>query len=103
MSSQVAYNRQWNKDNRDKRLQHERTHRQNKREWLKELKHKLFCIKCGKNHIACLDFHHKNPVEKDMGIAKMLYRWSKKKIEEEIAKCDVLCSNCHRKEHYGLL
>ena len=68
--------------------------------WFKEIKSQLFCIKCGENHISCLEFHHRDPNEKEKAICIVAYYWSKKRVLDEIAKCDVLCSNCHRKHHY---
>lgn len=66
-----------------------------------EIKSKLFCKECGETHISCLDFHHTNPNEKDIEVSSAVCRsWSKKKIEDEIKKCIVLCANCHRKLHY---
>ena len=60
-----------------------------------------FHSKCGEDHIACLDFHHQNPEEKEHNIAWMLaFGFSKEAILAEIDKCIVLCSNCHRKEHF---
>jgi hypothetical protein len=70
-------------------------------EWYKELKSKLKCEECGENHIACLVFHHKDPTKKKFNIAKCIRELTpKKRILEEIKKCRVLCSNCHRKWHY---
>lgn len=54
------------------------------------------CILCNEKHFAALDFHHINPNEKDKAIARAT---SKKWVEEEVKKCVVLCSNCHRKFH----
>lgn len=69
--------------------------------YINEIKSKLHCINCKENHVACLDFHHRNPDEKDFTIATaMLHGYKKDKILEEIAKCDVLCANCHRKLHW---
>lgn len=69
--------------------------------WLHDYKSKLKCSKCPENHISCLDFHHKDPKNKEVSIADAIkFCWSIKRILKEIEKCDVLCSNCHRKEHF---
>lgn len=60
---------------------------------------RIACVNCGESHIACLDFHHET--EKSVNISEMVTRmWSRSKIDEELNKCIVLCSNCHRKLHY---
>ncbi len=67
----------------------------------KEYKSNLICSKCGENHPACLDFHHRNPNEKIMDVGHMVFGgYSFENIKKEIEKCIVLCSNCHRKLHY---
>jgi hypothetical protein len=73
--------------------------RQKTREWLRDYKSRLSCIKCGESHPGCLDFHHKDPTQKDRAISQRS-SWSIKKLKAEIEKCEVLCANCHRKEHY---
>ena len=69
--------------------------------WIFELKAGLKCMKCGESHPACLDFHHRDPLGKDISVAG-LRGYSMTRILGEMAKCDVLCSNCHRKEHARL-
>lgn len=66
----------------------------------KDWKATLKCKRCDENHPACLDLHHLDPSQKDISVAKMARYFSIEKIKEEAAKCIVLCSNCHRKEHY---
>jgi hypothetical protein len=61
----------------------------------------LKCKVCGFNHPASLDFHHRNPEDKLKDISVL--KWSGCSNEtfiKEIEKCDVLCSNCHRIEHW---
>jgi hypothetical protein len=59
------------------------------------------CCVCGESEPGCLDFHHRDGDEKERSISKMIsYYSSWNRIEAEIRKCDVLCANCHRKEHY---
>ena len=58
------------------------------------------CSCCNEKEHACLDFHHLDG--KDKNVSAML-GMSDSKVEEEISKCVVLCANCHRKVHAGLL
>lgn len=78
--------------------------RQRKREirsWFEEYKSRLKCERCDEAHPACLEFHHREPDEKEIVISKALdWGWSVERILSEIAKCDVLCANCHRKQHW---
>lgn len=60
------------------------------------------CKVCGEAEIACLDFHHLDPNEKEHLVSSMMGR-NMEKLVEEINKCVVLCSNCHRKVHAGIL
>jgi hypothetical protein len=57
---------------------------------------------CGEKEICCLDFHHPEP-NKDKGISCLVKQKSKRKLMEEMKKCAVVCSNCHRKIHAGLM
>lgn len=61
---------------------------------------RMKCIKCGEADRACLDFHHRNPSEKDGNVSHMLQLGSVENAMKEAEKCDILCSNCHRKLHY---
>jgi hypothetical protein len=76
--------------------------------WRKRTKEELVklkggkCEKCGYNKcISALEFHHLNPEEKDFGISTKNLK-SLDKYKEEIKKCLLLCSNCHREEHEQL-
>lgn len=60
------------------------------------------CVKCGYNKcIAALEFHHRDPTQKEFQISK---RWSMtdEAVKKEIDKCDLLCANCHREVHYEM-
>ena len=57
------------------------------------------CVRCGfAGGIAAFQFHHRNPKEKDFGIGAVTQK-SWKVIKQELAKCDLLCANCHCLEH----
>lgn len=75
---------------------------QEKRQKLDEIKHCRGCFFCQEGEPVALDFHHRNPSEKKFTISAEIA----KPIElllEEAAKCEVICANCHRKLHHGLL
>ena len=57
------------------------------------------CCKCDyNNNYSCLDFHHRNPSEKEYTWNDMI-NLSEEQILEELEKCDVLCKNCHAELH----
>jgi hypothetical protein len=53
------------------------------------------CMDCGEANIIVLDFVHRDPKSKICQISDLLYK-SIPRIQSEIEKCDVVCSNCHR-------
>lgn len=58
------------------------------------------CERCGYNRcFAALDFHHIDPQSKSYTVGDA-YNRSWKKLKIEIDKYILLCSNCHREEHY---
>lgn len=60
------------------------------------------CVRCGEDDMCCLEFHHRTPGAKDFLLSQASTRgFSWEHIMEEIAKCDCLCANCHRKKHAG--
>lgn len=60
------------------------------------------CKLCGEREPVALDLHHLNPDEKDDEVARLM-RYGLKVLKAEIRKCVVLCANCHRKVHAGIL
>ena len=59
------------------------------------------CEKCGYSKcIAALEFHHKDPAQKDPSFGNFKLRQFNDKFKEELDKCLLLCANCHREEHH---
>lgn len=59
------------------------------------------CQNCGESHPAALVFHHRDPATKQFEVSiRSMAGKTEAEIETEIAKCDVLCANCHRKLHW---
>jgi len=67
--------------------------------WFREYKETLKCNRCPEDFTRCLEFHHCNG-NKEFNIFDMVkQRMPRETIMREIEKCEVLCLNCHKKEH----
>jgi hypothetical protein len=80
------------------------------KQWRKNTKLKLItcmgnkCQICNYNKSTnALEFHHLDPNEKDFSLGSIRANpknW--KSIVEELAKCILLCANCHREVHENI-
>jgi 5-methylcytosine-specific restriction endonuclease McrA len=62
------------------------------------------CQFCGYNrYIGALDFHHVNERIKKFDLSTRGLTRSWEKIKKEIEKCVLVCSNCHREIHGGII
>lgn len=58
------------------------------------------CRRCPEDNPACLEFHHLNENEKTMSIGSLAqFSPLKDQLLNEINRCEIICRNCHRKEH----
>lgn len=97
---QAKYRKKHYADNKQKYIDKAAAYTEKFKVWFTELKSKMSCKSCGENRWWVLDFHHRNPAEKEEELSTLIRKCSKKKIEAELAKCDVLCANCHRDLHH---
>lgn len=68
-----------------------------RREWVDSTFKAKPCKRCGIQYPPfVMDFHHEDPKTKKFNIGRGSFTKSKKDLEEEISKCILLCSNCHR-------
>lgn len=75
---------------------------QRNRDYVKEVKEDGCCQNCGESCPVALDFHHTG--EKKNDVATLVNKeYSLDKIKSEIDKCELVCSNCHRKHHAGVI
>ena len=52
--------------------------------------------------VSALEFHHLEPSKKDFTLSQsMNIAWDK--IKEELDKCILVCANCHREIHEGII
>ena len=55
------------------------------------------CIDCGNTYPSyVMDFAHRDRATKLFNIGECVPRYGMPRLLLEIAKCDVVCSNCHR-------
>lgn len=71
-----------------------------KRQEIAEWKRERGCTVCGETEPWVLDMHHLDPNEKESNPAQSA---TLKTFLKEVDKCVLLCSNCHRKVHAGVL
>ena len=57
------------------------------------------CVYCGYDKcLSALEFHHRDPKEKEFAWDSMRKQaWDK--VVTELDKCDLVCANCHREQH----
>lgn len=70
-------------------------------ERINEYKVQRGCARCAEKEPSCLEFHHLNDDKEFTVAAGRNKSWST--VVLEIEKCMVLCSNCHRKHHAGVI
>lgn len=59
------------------------------------------CEFCGYDKCpSALEFHHKNPDEKEFSISRK--RSLSAEVKKELDQCLLLCAVCHREEHWRL-
>lgn len=78
-------------------------HRETLRAHVRAVKAGQRCIACREaHHYSVMDFHHRGDDDKDATIAKMCHKGVPlQRLIDEIAKCDLMCANCHRFHHWG--
>lgn len=97
---QREYHRQeWYPTHTKERILETKERRVVLQEWYTKYKSTLHCEICGEWRPECLQFHHRNHKEKEFNIGE----WIKngvaiETLKAEVAKCDVLCANCHAVE-----
>jgi hypothetical protein len=73
------------------------------RKWLDNFKKEGKCCKCGMTDYRCLEFHHRDHNLKEHNITRMITdKVSLERLQREMNKCDLICANCHRIEHFSV-
>jgi hypothetical protein len=91
---------EWYEDNKARQLENVRRNNQNYREIARQFVYQYLldhrCSICGESDPRVLEFHHEG--DKDAEVSRLMGRGaSLDSLKAEIAKCVVLCANCHRR------
>lgn len=100
-----TYNNQWyansSEEARDRKARNRAERRKQITEKVWAWKETHPCVDCGEADPIVLDFDHV-VFPKSFDISKAINQGvSWEKIEEEIAKCEMRCANCHRRVTYA--
>lgn len=91
-------------ENKEKQLNKFKKQNKERANFILSLKENKCCQKCNYNKCsASLDFHHLDPKQKDFNISGFKRTRGFKDLDliyNEIEKCIILCSNCHREFHH---
>lgn len=91
------YQRSHYRKNKDAYIKKNYRYRENLLKMTTEIKDSSPCADCGNYFDAvCMDFDHVGD-DKSLNISSMVHAChSIKSIKNEIAKCEIVCANCHR-------
>jgi len=93
--------RRWREENpeeyRAAKIRHRKNSQARNKAYVYGIKATTPCADCGRIYEPiCMDFDHVSG-EKEANVSLLMGgTWSLKKIQAEIAKCEVVCGNCHR-------
>ena len=98
--------REYYRNNIDERREYDRNHSERHKSYLKKRYYETLsecieklggeCVKCGVKER--LQFDHIYPKNKSFEITRRLLMGDRKKFEEELDKCQLLCYDCHREK-----
>lgn len=98
---ELSVDQRWHYRNREYNTERTLRRRARLRRWVNERKREQGCERCGCFDPAVLEFHHREDEEKTMDIGTMVtYGHGTDSLADEMEKCDIVCANCHRREHY---
>lgn len=82
------------------RREHDRKRGRESKKWFVE-KYGCTCVKCRISKHYLIEPHHLDPSKKEFSILQMIFTTDaqKKRCEEEMKKCILLCVQCHREYH----
>ena len=69
--------------------------------WVDHYKSSRGCNNCGTTDERCLHLHHRDAETKKRSVAQLIGKgYIFETVKAEVAKCEVLCANCHSILHH---
>lgn len=83
--------------NVEKYLERNRRYRLEVQNFIRSMKEKTPCKDCGMQYpYYVMDFDHLDGAQKENGISFLTATGRIGALKKEIAKCEIVCANCHR-------
>lgn len=100
---QKEYKKEHYRTNKEQYIKRVRKDKRARKEVISTLKESLPCTDCKRNYPSwIMDFDHRDGSSKKKNVSQIVDH-SLKQALEEIAKCDLVCSNCHRQRTHDRL
>lgn len=99
---QREYSRQHYRQNKKRYFERNKINKQKLKKYVDGIKEKNPCVDCGKKYpYYVMDFDH---LRDKKGIIMQFIRANNRaNLENEISKCEIVCSNCHRERSHQRL
>ena len=96
-----TYDRAYHAATRDLRVRQKRIWKDARTLWGRSLKEGRPCADCGLTfHFAAMQWDHRPGTVKLFDLGRAIPRYSREAILDEMAKCDLVCANCHAVRTY---
>ncbi len=93
---QRLYSKQHYQSNRSKHIEKVIKYKEKVKSFIRQYKTEHPCTDCGKHyHFCIMDFDHLDSTKKSFNIGNTEHH-TFPQVLEEIKKCELVCSNCHR-------
>ena len=96
-----AYDREYHRRNRARRLRQVKERRRRLAEWHNRLKSTTPCADCGGTfHPTAMTWDHLPGSEKVADVSNLIQGGRTLQAREEMGKCELVCANCHAVRSY---
>lgn len=97
----LSADQRWHYKNREWNAERSLRRRECLNRWLADYKLEHGgCNRCEADDPRAVDFHHVDAETKTLAVNEMVTMgYSKEAIRDEVEQCDLLCANCHAREH----